>query len=277
MPQNEKFSERLNYKSAVQKEITVREDAPHGLRTFIPMAFYELNKKPSELREIVCYRLRIAPNMDNWSEHPNIAWEVCDLLGNCPWYEVYDIIEKIIEKLYSEDNAKFTTEMNEYFIKNGIGWKIVNGLIETRGDKLFETSITKVVEVLEVARLSRAKSEIKEAIKDLSRRPDPDITGAIQHSVACLECVTREFTGDSQSTLGHLMKKFPNVIPKPLDDAVTKIWGFSSEYGRHISEGKVPEYLDAELVVEVSAAISTYLGKKLCGETPNNFDIDSII
>jgi hypothetical protein len=92
------------------------------------------------------------------------------------------------------------------------------------------------------------------------------ITGAIQHSLACLECVAREATGDSKATLGELMKKYPDIIPSPLEQAVTKIWGFTSEQGRHLKEGHPPEYLEAELVVEVTAAISTYLGKKLSGQ-----------
>ncbi len=61
------------------------------------------------------------------------------------------------------------------------------------------------------------------------------------------------------------MKKYPGVIPSPLDQAVTKIWGFTSEQGRHLREGEAPEYLEAELVVEVTSAIATYLGKKLSG------------
>jgi hypothetical protein len=265
MPNKETFSKRFGHSSVNAKEITVREDAPYGLRRFIPIAFYELKKAPSNLREIVCRILRVPPEIGNWSEYPNIDGEVKQLLEDCSWFVVYDIIETIIDKLKPSEKEQFCNEINEYFIVNGIGWKIVNGITETRGDELFETSVKTVVEVLETAKLRTAKTEIKEAINDLSRRPHPDITGAIQHSLACLECVTREFTGDTKSTLGDLMRKFPGAIPSPLDQAVTKIWGFTSEQGRHLREGQEPEYLEAELVVEVTAAISTYLGKKLSG------------
>ena len=132
-----------------------------------------------------------------------------------------------------------------------------------------ETAVKTVVSVLETAKLTTAKTEIREALNDLSSRPTPDITCAIQHSLACLECVTREVTGDTKSTLGDLMKKFPGVIPSPLDQAVTKIWGFTSEQGRHLREGQAPEYLEAELVVEVTSAIATYLGKKLIATSTN--------
>ena len=265
MDKKQTFSKRQGLYSLKEKEITVREDAPEGLRGFIKMAFYDLNKNPSDLRTITSRVLKIPPDSNNWSEFPNIDWEVGQHLENCEWYLIYDIIEVIIQKLNPKEKEIFTNEINEYFITNGIGWKIVNGQIETRGDEVFETAVKTVVSVLDIAKLQTAKTEIREALNDLSRRPTPDITGAIQHSLACLECVTREFTGDKKSTLGDLMKRYTGVIPSPLDQAVTKIWGFTSEQGRHLREGEAPEYLEAELVVEVTSAIATYLGKKLSG------------
>ena len=263
MAGKERFSKRQGYDAAAEKEIIYREEAPAGLRDFIPVVFYELKKDPSDLREIVCRVLRVAPDRNNWSQFPNIDGEVNDLLVGCEWFYVYDIIETILDKLTPEERVVFAEEINAYFISNGIGWKIEHDLIVTRGDQVFETSITNVVAVLDAANLKTARTEIKEALADLSRRPHPDVTGAIQHSLACLECVTREVTGEKNLTLGDLMKKYPQVIPSPLDQAVTKIWGFTSEQGRHLKEGKAPEYLEAELVVEVTAAISSYLGKKL--------------
>ncbi|WP_397447771.1 AbiJ-NTD4 domain-containing protein [Polaribacter sp. R77954] len=265
MNKKQTFSKRNGHFSIKEKEITIREDAPEGLRGFIRMVFYDLNKNPSDLRDITSRVLKIAPDSNNWSEFPNIDYEVSDHLDNCEWYLVYDIIEVIIQKLNGAEKETFISEINEYFVTNGIGWKIVNEEIETRGDEVFETAVNTVVKVLESAKLQTAKTEIREALNDLSRRPSPDITGAIQHSLACLECVSREITGDKKATLGELMKKYPGVIPSPLDQAVTKIWGFTSEQGRHLREGEAPEYLEAELVVEVTAAISTYLGKKLGG------------
>ena len=265
MMNKDSFSKRQGIFSRKEKEITVRADAPAGLRGYIRLAYYDLNKHPSDLRAITTRVLKIPPDNNNWSEFPNIDYEVGQHIDSCDWYLVYDIIEVIIQKLNPEEKVTFSNEINEYFVANGIGWKIENEQIETRGDEVFETAVKTVVSVLEVAKLATAKTEIKEALIDLSRRPTPDITGAIQHSLACLECVAREATGDKKATLGELIKKHPSIVPKPLDIAIDKIWGFTSEQGRHLREGQAPEYLEAELVVELSAAISTYLGKKLGG------------
>ena len=256
------FSKRKGFFSIKDKAVTIREDAPFGLRNFVRLLFYDFNKKPSDLLAIVSKVLKVAP-ADNWTEFPNIDNEVKQLIDECEWYLVYDIIEIIINKFKHQDKELFINEINEYFIINGIGWKIEDEEIETRGDEIFEIAVSKVSSILEDANLYTAKAEIIEAMKDLSRRPSPDITGAIQHSLASLECVAREFTGDKKSTLGNLLKKFPKLIPAPLDIAISKIWGFASEKGRHLKEGHSPDFIEAELIVEVVAAISTYLSKKL--------------
>ncbi|MBS1572856.1 MAG: hypothetical protein JST62_10710 [Bacteroidetes bacterium] len=271
MTDKKTFSKRLEHFTLNEKEITVREDAPKGLRDFVPIAFYDLGKQPSDLLPIVCKVLKVVPE-GNWTEFPNIDYEIKSHLENCDWFFVYDIIELILQKLNTKERTNFSEEINEFFIMNGIGWKINENQIETRGDEVFETAVKNVVEVLEVAKLDTAKTEIREAIIDLSRRPTPDITGAIQHSLACLECISREITGDRKLTMGKIIEKHPNIVPKPLDSAIEKIWGFASNQGRHLQEGQAPEYLEAELVVELTSAIATYLGKKYSGQNSNQSD-----
>ena len=260
-----RFSKRHGH-TLVERPITIREDAPSALRDYVIQLIYDLKKYyPSFLRRIICRVLRVSPDSSNWSEFPNIESEVYTLIHGCEWYFVYDIIEAFWENIDAECREEFSNELNDYFRYNGIGWKLEFGLIEARGDETFEKSITSITAVLEGAKLQTALSEIKEALNDLSRRPNADITGAIQHSLACLECVCREITRDKKATLGELIKKFPGIVPKPLDAAIEKIWGFTSEQGRHLREGNAPNYLEAELVVELTAAIASYLGKKLGG------------
>lgn len=257
-----KFSKRYG-QAVLDKPITIREGAPQELREFIIMTVYEFGYEPSWLRTVICRVIKKVPQADNWSEYPNIDRENVALLSDCEWYLVYDVIESLAQKIDKKFVLTFEGELNDFFKVNGIGWKLENGLIETRGDNLFEQSLLQVTTVLKSVKLQTAHSEMKEALADLSRRPHPDITGAVQHSLACLECVCREVTGNRKATLGELINKFPGIVPKPLDIAIEKIWGFTSEQGRHLREGNEPEYLEAELIVELTAALATYLGKKL--------------
>jgi hypothetical protein len=259
-----KFSKRLGY-GLVEKEITIREDAPIGLRDFIIQLMYDFYYTPAHLKVIICSALRIACYTSPHDEDEYISGvgnEVNRIIRNCKWYQVYDIIEKFWHLIKPENEIEFENEINDYFVSNGIGWKLENGLIKMRGDEYFENAIERIGAVLNSEKFQTAKTEIKEALHDLSRRPEPDITGAIQHSMACMECICREITGDKKSTLGQLLKKNITTIPKPLDSAVEKIWGYTSEQGRHLEEGKVPDYIEAELIVQLTAAISIYLTKK---------------
>ena len=77
-----------------------------------------------------------------------------------------------------------------------------------------------------------------------------------------LECVARDVTGDEKATLGEILKRNPNLLPKPLDTAVSQVWGYASTEARHVQEGREPEREEAELIVGLSAAVSTYLTRK---------------
>lgn len=261
----ERFSTRHGYVDP-EKPISSREEASLGLRHFVAEATYDLDYAPSFLRKIVCQALDQVPDESNWSERPNIAWEVESHLKNCEWYYIFDIIEDVAHALSSRnkhDSDVFHNAINDYFKRRGIGWKLEADHILFRGDDAFETTLKKAEAALASAGKQTAGNEIKEAIRDLSRKPDADITGAIQHGLAALECISREAVSDKKMTLGELIKKNRNIVPPPLDAVIEKAWGYSSEQGRHLQEGREPSFDEAELLVGLAAAISTYIVRKL--------------
>jgi hypothetical protein len=140
-----------------------------------------------------------------------------------------------------------------------VGWRLVGGTLESRGPEAFVASVDAARSALATANLPTAMKEIHEALCDLSRRPEPDLTGAIQHSMAALECTAREVCGDPRATLGDILKRQTDMIPKPLDESIVKMWGYASETARHIREGRAPSRREAELVVGVAAAACAFL------------------
>ena len=215
-----------------------------------------------------------APDQGNWSERPNIYNEIQDLIYTCEWFKVYEIIEEIFKSLangdyeygrYNDESKSkfFLKEINKFFRSNGIGWQLIDGLIEIRGDETFEHTVRNAIESLEESNRPPAKNELHEALKDISRRPRPDITGSIQHSMAALECVARDITSDPKANLGQIMKKHPDIVPTPLDVCIEKAWGYASEMGRHVREGREPTLEEAILIVEIASAISGYLVDKI--------------
>jgi len=267
-----KFSERFGFEESYTKEIVVRNDAPSKLRSVVIIIAYEAGFSPTPMRSLICRILRERPNQNNWSEYPNIVHEVEELIDNCEWYKVYDIIEEIYKSflesgsIYKETGIPsaeyFADEVNKFFLKEGIGWQLQNEQIQIKGPAAFEESTKKAIDILDATGKETAKHEIHQALSDLSRRPTPDITGAIQHSLAALECVARDISGDPKATLGDILKKYPNLIPTPLDKSIEKAWGYASEFGRHLREGRIPKMEEAELLVGIASTVATYLIKK---------------
>ncbi len=261
------FSKRHGYVSE-PKEITVWDDAPESLRHFVlHISVDEMGYKPSMLRDVICSVLRVRPNPDHWSPYPNIWNEVEGHVYECDWFKFYDFVEKVHSGLVRgkvafsdrETAERFQFALNEFFIDEGIGWQMIDGEIVTRGTEIFESSVHGAVDILGVSGRTTAQNEIREALCDLSRRPKADLTGAVQHAMAALECVARDVCGDEQATLGEIIKKYPGTIPKPLDNAVEKAWGYASEMARHVREGSTPQRREVAMVVSIAATVATYL------------------
>jgi hypothetical protein len=251
------------------KEITIREDAPESLRYFALDTVRELGYGPSALRYIMCRVLRTRPDPSNWSEYPNVWGEVQDLMYGCDWFNVYDAIEAL-HASFAEDDQKNGTEnaqhfdeaMNGFFVDEGIGWQLNGGQILTRGTEAFETIVKDATAAVEASERQTASQHLHEALQDLSRRPRPDLPGAIYHAMGALECVARDLTGDPKATLGEILKRHPGLLPKPLDAALSQVWGYASNEARHVEEGRQPSREEAELLVGLSAAVSGYLTRK---------------
>lgn len=272
MSSENRFSDRFGF-SATDAEITVRQDAPTEFRHVLPQLAYESGLTPKPLRSVVCLVLRKRPNTSNYTDHPNIAEEVSNLIDDCEWFKVYEVVEEIYKELttlsenpgYNQNDYQpqyFECELNKYFRQAGIGWQLVKGVLQVRGSESFEDAVNRTKEVLDETDRQTAKREIHQALQDLSRRPESDITGAIQHAMAALECVARDVCGDPEPTLGNLLKNHQGLLPAPLDQVVTKAWGYASEHGRHLREGRDPDMDEAELIVGLSATLATYLSNK---------------
>ena len=207
-----------------------------------------------------------------------VLQEVDELLSSREWFRVYDFAELFHAKLrvpppgrtrtsltstreFAKVRAEgFEARLNRFFMEQGIGWKMSGGKIVHRGSDAFERATQRAVEALENSERQTAKREIEEAFRDISRRPEPDVTGAITHAMIALECVAREVTGKPNATLGKLV---PGLnLTAPLDKAIHALWGFSSERARHMREGQAVSTDEAELVVLVACALCTFLSGK---------------
>ncbi|WP_312408063.1 AbiJ-NTD4 domain-containing protein [Rhizobium sp.] len=261
------FSDRFGYRASDAK-ITIREDAPEVVREAITMLGFAFDIGPNGMRDLICEVLLKRPDPGNWSAG-NVEHEVHFLMAGAPWYKVYDVVERLYQELGRNDydgerQRQFSVRLNAVFRELGVGWQLENGKLVVRGSEPYNLAIQDAVATMREAGTPTASNEIHEAIRDISRRPQADVTGAIQHAMAALECVAREVDG-SKDTLGKIINRL--TLPPPLDRALHTLWGFASEQGRHIQEGRVPRFEEAELVVTVASAVSVYLLRQRASST----------
>lgn len=257
-----RFSERNSFNVLHAIPIVTRLEASPELRGVLVNTALECGYNYKRLREVVCQALQKRPDIEhNWGDL-NIEHEVRGLIDDAQWFEVYDVIERLHSAPSAMDLEKFRHEINRYFIANGIGWSLdSSGCVVFRGDEGFDRIVADAQTAEHQQGHVTAARELHEATRDLSRRPLPDMTGAIQHAMASLECVAREITGQHKLTLGEWVKANREKIGTPLDKAIEAIWGFTSNRGRHLSEGKEPSPEEAELIVGFTASLGAYLSK----------------
>ena len=268
----ERFSDRQGYRPTAA-EITVREDAPSGLRGAIPLIAEGVGMTPKAMRRVICGVLLEPPDRGNWSDYPNIWEEVVQLMEDARWYKVYDIAEALYAALIPDHDTiifrgrdkahqsadEFERRLNEFFVEDGIGWELRDGRITYRGSETFARSTHEVPDRLEESGFQRAANEMRHALRNIDWRP-ADITGAVQHAMAALEATAREVTGQPNPTLGKLASELG--LPAPLDQAVHKLWGYASDRGRHIREGQAVDHAEAELIVSVAGALCAFLAQR---------------
>ena len=259
------FSGRYNYRPRPKN--IVREEAPESLRH----AIFEIADRASlakvYVRDVIAEVL-LEQRIPTIFDEGDFDKALKDILMNVEWYRVYDIIEALYAEIAGNfrgrrklNAKKFKNLLNKFFVENGIGWELRDGRIIYRSSEAFEKSTHEVPDRLDESGFQSAATEMREALKDISRRPNPDTTGAIQHAMAALEATAREVTGQPKPTLGQLVPALD--LPSPLNQAVSKLWGYASEHGRHIREQQqTPSPAEAELIVSVAGALCAFIAQR---------------
>lgn len=277
------FSERYGYHNP-EPPITIRNDAPVALRQALTIIAEQAGLQPSQQRKTVCSILLKQPDRNNWSEYPNIWNEVNELVDSCPWCKVYDIAEAFYQELAQRqpwdprvhegyENSPpdfFVKKLNGVLLEHGIGWNMTKqGVIEFRSNKFSDQAIQHTQQILVEKNMPKTCRELSMAMEALSRRPESDVTGVVQHATAALEGLVREITGTTK-TLGQAAKELQNLgIPPALVRAISALYGYASEPkggGRHGSEKLQVDRAEAQLVFHLCAALATYLSDKVEGQ-----------
>jgi hypothetical protein len=250
----------------------VRDEVPVSFRVFLAdLPHAHLGIEFHDMQKVVCEVLQEWPD-----EQLPPYYDSKRRIKKCEWFRIYEIIEGLYVLLRDKEGphrgytGSFVKAISEAFVSRNIGWQLdYNGNVVTRGDESFE----RIIEVAdrELANRQTTRARIQEAIKDLSRRPQPDLTGAISHAFAAMECIVgdilytpEEIRENTHHTFGSFLKHHPDLFPsEDFKDGFQRLWKYANNEGsRHGKEGIEPARDEAELVVSLAVALVTYLNRK---------------
>jgi hypothetical protein len=240
-------------------------DAPVSLRYFVLLMLQKGSPKSPHQAAAWIERFLRRPAFSTAFHNPHdpSAWQrLYEVIQRFEWWQVYEFIEYFFKIPSFYPQQKLIAELNELFVAENILYRMTDvGEIVYRGSEAFETIVESAEASLGAAGKSTAREELREALYDLSKRPEPDLTGAVQHAMAALECTSNDVCGTEGETLGQVIKRHPEKFPPPLGQAVSQLYGFASEKGRHLTEGGKPQFKEVELLVSIAASVAAYLCK----------------
>jgi hypothetical protein len=207
-----------------------------------------------------------APSTDSWQPSSQMR-EAYELIESCEWWKVFQVAETIHARVGRNSlpgagpilAKQYEAAINQFCLMHDIGWRMALGQFERRGAILEDKLLRDAEEQLRATGRQTSANELQKAISDLSKMPSPDITGAVQHTGAAIECLARELCGDPTLTLGEIIKKHDRLFPGAYRKLAEGIWGIASNQGRHLTEGGEPNIDQAMLLVGVVAPLCSFL------------------
>lgn len=239
----------------------IYDDAPLAFRQSVLLALEEALTLSGRVLAIVQSGAGLPRPSDQYVD----SWASKYLIENCEWPRVFDIAEQgyralaVSRPTVPEKRSHFADSINLACNANSLGWRMKGGRFEVFGNSVDEEVAATVVTALSNAGLRTSAGELEAARQDLSRRPVPDITGAMQHAGAALECVAREVTQDRTLTFGDILKKHQSLFPGAYYKVAQGVWGIVSNNGRHVQEGTEPAREEALALVNLVAALVGFM------------------
>lgn len=241
----------------------ILDDAPealrYGLREVLKVLGYSM---PSNQRAVLCGALRVAPDHGNWSEYPNIDYEVDQLIRTEPWHRFFNALERIPQFLDGEDVDRYREEMNRLFAVEQIGYRFEGDRIVRIGAEEFHAAIQLAQNALGGdERFAEARKQFERGLDFRNARP-ADKANAIKEAVNSVEATLQIIYARPGVALPTLVSQ---NIPEAVPGGIKNLWkalysqGSGTIGARHASiGGNVPTGPRADLALHVAAALHTF-------------------
>lgn len=189
------------------------------------------------------------------------------VLKNSKWYEVYDLLEFILNILFTSQEVeifnvrKIIDLLNQALVNENSAYRIINKQV---------VPITNTEEIKSIEQAMSLKSSVNahldRALSYLSDRKEPDYRNSIKESISAVEAICRIITNNDKATLGDCLNIIKNegyANHEAFLSAFRKLYGYTNDAGgiRHsLLDGKEnPTFGEAKFMLVACSAFVNYI------------------
>jgi len=190
--------------------------------------------------------------------------EVKEKFFNDEWYGPYDLIEFLINtELWGWNRKGFIADVNKVLEEERSPYRIIGNIVAPLISKEEIKEIERVLKAND--KYNPVKINLKNALKQFSKRPDPDYANSIKESISAVEALARISLNNSKGSLGDLTNQL-NIHPV-LKESIKKLYGWTSdESGVRHSEKESPSLSaneeEARFMLVICSAFINYIISK---------------
>lgn len=219
-----RFSERKGYREI--SKIIQSDSIDADLRTALWNIFYTKAliyfRNVNDFKKIYwsTYEKNTLDSLPN-----NLTENIKQIILSGPWYEVYDLLEFVLN--YHELN-QLAPLVNETLEKHLAAYRFINGVISDITDS---QEIEMLEEVLADEDFPNVKAHLQRSLELLSDRKSPDYRNSIKESISAVESIAREIANKPAATLGEALKEIEKKgdFHKALKEGFLKLYGYTSD------------------------------------------------
>jgi hypothetical protein len=204
-----------------------------------------------------------------YEDHRCMRW-LKDHFYQLKWYEVYDLIEFIVENhekiiQYPEHRRdELQRIFNIIFDRELSGYRFISSVLAPISNPAEIAEISGAIEATARVGLDGAHEHLQAALTLLGKKPDPDYRNSIKEAISAVESISKQLSGSSaQGLSGALDELTKHVhIHGALKAGFIKLYGYTSDESgiRHaILDQPTVGFAEAKYMIVSCSAFVNYL------------------
>lgn len=238
------------------------DEAPEPLRYWVfQYVKNEHGETPADAAEFIATALG-APRLSAGYAGPDtqMAWRRLHLsLREMEWWKIYDMLEYFYRAM-RYGRKQYTAMLNDELRTEANCYRMdEHGKIVYAASEALESAMHNAEIALGLKGKAAARNEIHAALEMLAHRPAADLAGAAQRAMAGLDLAVK--SAADGPTLDTFLQRRAGEFPPQLGQALKLLGEFAANKGKQLAENPQPRHEDVELLVNIAAAVATYVNR----------------